>query len=447
MWGWIMSVIDEIFSDGERRPLIVSDDGTIDFWSTLYVTAELRSDGKQTTIKKELYSIKLIRTWEHSTGRDLLEEFRRQKLLDRDTIRSIKDFCLLSAKKGSRKSKKVVNFTRLAKIESPLNTVDKTYQYQRMLGINHYLEFCAWEICKFKPNASELRDKIDKMVILFKSHYPKGLSNISKVTHAEASAFEHFMQVIRIGHEDNPFKNFDTQLRNYLQIAILYWTGCRPSEVLALTLDDIIHDIDEPKLCFIRRHDDINDPRPLQPTLKTQERDIEIPPTLYSDLEYYIRKVRSNYKLSKTHPYIFISQKGESSGIAMSDKNFSSGVMAPLKEVSKSFENIQRRGFRIYFNERFSDQVDKHNAKISKQIQEAEARGGETENIKRLEEQIIRDGKEIDTRMRIMGHSSPTSSRTYLDRRVTRIAKKIHKQMMLDTSATVREIKNARDKK
>ena len=442
-----MRITDEIFSDGERRPLIINDDGTIDFWSTLYTTAVLRSDGKQSTIKKELYSIKLIRTWEHSVGRDLLEEFRRQKLLDKDTIRSIKDFCLLSAKKGSRKSKKIVNFTRLAKIESPLNTVDKTYQYQRMLGINHYLEFCAWEICKFKANASELRDNIDKMVILFKSHYPKGLSNISKVTHAEASAFEHFRLVIRTNHKDNPFKNFDTQLRNYLLIEILYWTGCRPSEVLALTLDDIIHDIDEPKLCFIRRHDDINDPRPFQPTLKTQERDIEIPPALYSDIEYYIRKIRSSYKLSKTHPYIFISQKGETSGIAMSDKNFSAGVMSPLKKVSDSFANIQRRGFRIYFNERFSDQIDKHNAEISKQIQEAEARGGETDNIKQLQEKIVRDGQEIDTRMRLMGHSDPASSRPYLDRHVTRIAKKIHKQMMLDTSTTVREIKGARKKK
>jgi integrase len=442
-----MRVTDEIFEDGERRPLIVSDDGTIDFWSTLYVTAVLRSDAKQTTIKKELYSIKLLRSWEQSTGRDLLEEFRRQKLLTPETIRSIKNFCRLSIKVQSRKPKKIVDFTRLAKTESPLNIVDKNYQYQRMLGINHYLEFCAWEICKFKPNAAVLRDGIEKMVKLFKSHYPKGMSNISKVTHAEASAFEDFMKVIRTDHPDNPFKNFETQLRNYLLINILYWTGCRPSEVLALTMDDITHDIDAPKLCFKRRHDDINDPRKLQPTLKTQERDIEIPPSLYSDLEYYIRKIRPNFKLSKTHPYIFISHKGRSSGTAMSDKNFSSGVMDPLKKVKDDFANIQRRGFRVYFNERFSDQIDNHNAKISTQIKEAEARGGEIEVIKILEKQIIKDGDEVDSRMRLMGHSSPESSRPYLDRHVTRITKKVHKNMMLEISATVREIKNARDKK
>jgi integrase len=438
-----MRVIDEIFSDGERRPLIINDDATIDFWSTLYVTAELRSDGKQNTIKKELYNISLLRKWEQSTGRNLFKEFRRQELLDKTTIKSIKNFCRLSAKQHTRKSKKIVHFTRLAKTESPLNTVDKNYQYQRMLGINSYLKFCAWEICKFKPNASDLKDRIEEMEILFKSHYPKGLSNISKVTHAEASAFEHFRQVIRPDHENNPFKNFDTRLRNYLLIEILYWTGCRPSEILALTLDDIVHDIDVPQLCFKRRHDDPNDPRKAQPTLKTQERDIEIPPSLYTDLEYYIRKVRPNYRLSKTHPYIFIAQKGASSGSAMGDKNFSTGVMEPLKEVDESFTNIQRRGFRIYFNERFSNQIDEHNDKISIQIQEAEARG-EIESVERLRNQIVKDGHEIDTRMRLMGHADPKSSRPYLDRHVTRIANKVHKQMMLDTSSTVREIRDAR---
>lgn len=441
-----MYVTNEIFEDGERRPLIVSDDGAIDFWSTLYVTAELRSDNKQNTINKALYSIKLLRKWEQSIGRNLFDEFRRQKFLDRETIKSIKSFCLLSAKENNRTSKKVVDFTRLAKTESPLNTVGKNYQYQRMLGINHYLKFCAWEICKFKPNAGHLLDGIEKMVKVFESHYPKGISNISKVTHAEANDFEYFRQVSRTDHKDNPFKNFDTRLRNYLLIEILYWTGCRPGEILSLTLDDIIHDIDAPQLSFIRRHDDPNDKRKLQPTLKSQERDIEIPPTLYSDLEYYIRKVRSSYKLSKTHPYIFISQKGESEGEPMGDKNFSSGIMDPLKEISERFANIQRRGFRIYFNERFSDQIDKHNAKISKQIQDAEARGGESETIKRLQAQIIRDGKEIETRMMLMGHSSPTSSRPYLDRHVARLAKKVHKQMMSDTSTTVKEIIDARDK-
>ena len=95
-----MRVTDEIFLDGERRPLIINEDGTIDFWSTLYVTTEMRPDAKQTTIKKELYSIKLLRKWEQSTGRDLFKEFRRQKFLNQETIRSIKNFCRLSAKKN-----------------------------------------------------------------------------------------------------------------------------------------------------------------------------------------------------------------------------------------------------------------------------------------------------------------------------------------------------------
>ena len=33
-----MNVVDYIFSGGERRSLLVSEDSRIDFWSTLYVT-------------------------------------------------------------------------------------------------------------------------------------------------------------------------------------------------------------------------------------------------------------------------------------------------------------------------------------------------------------------------------------------------------------------------
>ena len=80
------------------------------------------------------------------------------------------------------------------------------------------------------------------------------------------------------------------------------------------------------------------------------------------------------------------------------------------------------------------------------EIVNAEIRG-ESENVKRLKKQVIRDGDEVDTRMRIMGHSNPNSARPYLDRHITRIANKVHKEMILGTSAAVEEIKNARYKK
>ena len=49
-----MKVIDHIFSDGERRSLLVHEDMQIDFWSTLYVTAEL------TRSKTKLYKERFV---------------------------------------------------------------------------------------------------------------------------------------------------------------------------------------------------------------------------------------------------------------------------------------------------------------------------------------------------------------------------------------------------
>ena len=48
-----MRVTDEIFSDGERRPITVNDDASIDFWSTLYVTVECSGQAQPDTFIKE----------------------------------------------------------------------------------------------------------------------------------------------------------------------------------------------------------------------------------------------------------------------------------------------------------------------------------------------------------------------------------------------------------
>jgi integrase len=281
---------------------------------------------------------------------------------------------------------------------------------------------------------------------LFKSYYPKGLSKYSRMKHAESEDFEFFRTVIKPNHERNPFSNFPIQLRNYLLIEILYWTGCRPSEVLSLILDDIDYDIASPSISFKRRHDNPTDPRKSEPTLKTQERNVEIPPSLISDLDYYIRNIRSTFNRRKVHSYIFVSHKGKTSGLPMTDKTFSEKVFQPIKHIDKRFKNVQRRGVRIYFNERFSEQVDDINSDINDQIHEAEVKNQKT-LAKQLRNQLISEGDEIDARQLVMGHSSPDSARPYLKRHVERKARKVHKEMMKVVSKVIKEVKDERDRK
>ncbi len=440
-----MRVVDHIFSDGERRPLLVNENFQIDFWSTLYVTVELRQNQKQTTIKKRLYDIKLLRKWEKVNNRNLLDEIKRQKFPTIETVQSIKHFCGLSSKAQSTKGSKVVSFTKLAKRPSAIDHVEKNYQFQRMSSINHFLKFCARELCKFKPNVAELNGKIEEMFQLFKAYYPKKVNQVSKVTHAEAEDFEAFLDVAHPNNPRNPFSNYGIKLRNYLLLQILYWTGCRPSEVLSLTFDDITHDRNEPALRFVRRHDDVNDPRKVQPTLKTQEREINIPPGLYTDLEYYIRTIRPTFNRSKSHPYIFVHHKGPMSGSAMTDKAFSEAVIPKIKSIDMRFNKIQRRGFRIYFNERLSVKIDQLNEEIRERILIAESKGL-FEEVKNLKSKLISHGDEVDLRMRLNGHTRVDSARPYLDRYSERKGQKVHKEMMLDFSATTKEIKNARNK-
>lgn len=55
-----MGVTNIIFSSGERYPCIVHEDGSMDFWTTLYITENLRANSKQTTIRNCLYAILLL---------------------------------------------------------------------------------------------------------------------------------------------------------------------------------------------------------------------------------------------------------------------------------------------------------------------------------------------------------------------------------------------------
>jgi len=438
----VMIVKSNIFSDGERRPLSINDNGEVDFWTTLYLSVEYRSDGKASTIKNELYKIEVLRKWEAHTGRDILAEFRKQVFLDKQTILSIKRFCGYSIKDQKKSTNKVIHFSRVAKSSSALSSVSKEFQYQRMLAINQFLEFCAREICKFKPNSGELNSRIDEMCSLFKKHYPKGLSKGSKATHAETEILDYFLKVAHYSHELNPFSNFNLKFRNYLLIQILYWTGVRPSEVLALRLEDLEHDTEQPALLFRRRHDDKYDPREDQPTLKTQEKVLVIPKWLYDDIELYIRQIRPSFAKSKSHPYLFVSHKGNS-GTAMGKASFADLILK-LKQVDKRFENVQRRGFRIYFNERISDKIDEHNGAIRDKIREAEQKGY-LEEARLLKRDIISEADEIDTRMRLNGHAHGESANAYLQRHARRTANKVQKQMMEDHSEVIKGIKDARN--
>ena len=457
-----MKVEQVIFQSGERFPLLVDEQGVPDFWSTLYVSQKLRAQ-TQSSINGFLRSISLLYKWQKIKGRDLIAEFESR--VDKSTgeffpasipglneVESLKEYCglkneYIEKELSGKPLNKVVKMNAFSLGSgSPLSKVGNDLQQRRMHDISVFLEFVGREIVKRDSRASQYLYELGAMLKLFKSHYPKSDHNNGnqQLPHAEKEAFIKFMEITTVNHEQNPFKGFDAQLRNYLLIQVMYWTGSRSGEVLSLQLDSLDYDTENPKLKILRTHDDPNDSRKYQPATKTKSRSVPIPSSLRDDLDYYINKVRSRFTHSKTHGYIFVSHKGPTAGKPMTNSTFYNRVMQPAKNVNLAmFSLIKRHGFRHIFNELFSERVDAHKKEIDKQIA-AEEKAGNVEKVAELKKQKITEKAEADTRTMLMGWSDSKSAQPYIKRHVIRKARKIHKEMMQDMSKHLNEARKNR---
>lgn len=354
----MFKLIQNIFESGERFPMLVDDYGVPNFWTTLYTTQRLRQR-TQETITSTLRNINHFYKWQDATNRDLIKEIDDGIIPDSNFVLNIKDFCgfkddYIEKRYFSKNKAKVVSLLelKLATV-SILSCVGNDYQKRRMEDICNFLNFVGREIIKGKPNAGLLKEQLNSLGVTFKAHYPKSSygNNNRALPHAEKEVFDQFLSVYDLNSKDNPFKGDDLKLRNYLLMQLLYWTGFRSGEVLTMTVDDINYDTKNPKVSVKRNHDDKNDPRKYQPVAKTNGRDIDVPAELRDAIDYYIHKVRSKFKACKTHPYIFVSHKGPTSGKPLSESTFHNRVVLDIKKLDpKLFEPVKRHGYRHYFN-------------------------------------------------------------------------------------------------
>ncbi len=79
-----------VFDNGERYPILMGVNEMPHFYTTLWVTAKLRSTMAVNTIISRLGAVNWFLQWEKIEGRDLYSEFKCGKFLDAKDIDSIK---------------------------------------------------------------------------------------------------------------------------------------------------------------------------------------------------------------------------------------------------------------------------------------------------------------------------------------------------------------------
>jgi len=418
-----------VFTEGERYPILVDANGMPDFWVTLYVTEILRQDLKQTAIENAIRHIIHLKLWEQINKRDLIAEISACKFPSDIDIISIRDHCRLNTKRlrewhESARTKNVSKFS----VSHPTSTrhlsvVTKEHTANRLAHIAAWLYFVARTMLRMRANFTSLSDQIADMKTKIIAQKPRGLgksqlSNDPNVKAPPPEVFEKLMQTVKVDSPDNPYKSLAVRKRNAAMFEIMYETGMRAGEILALEIGDV--DYQAGTVSVVRRHDNPHDSRKRQPVAKTLERNIPIKLSVAQRLRDYVMDVRSSVPGANKGPLLFVTHKrGRYQGKPISDSSFRNRILGPATGAAPElFDEICRHGFRHNFNYRLSKKIEAHNLR---------AKSDPTLNP-------INEKQEIQLRMQLNGWESEDTAAVYNLRHIQEMANKLQREDMDDLS-------------
>ncbi|NIZ62985.1 site-specific integrase [Sedimentitalea sp. CY04] len=365
-----------IFSGGERFSYLEVECGLPDYWTTLFVTVELRPKLAQNTIHSILSSIRHLKLWEIVNSRDLISEFASQSFLTSADIASLNEHNTLKRSEVERlikgtKSKDVISMqVHHPFAMSALDTISAHQQRQRMNVQARFLVFVGKTKLRHSSCRVQLYEQLDKMEAEMERNSPaasrsSGLQGDPNYRSSPPEVYDEVIRLVRVDNPRNPFRD-NVRLRNQVMFDIMYETGARGGEILGFQIGDI--DWTRRVMKIVRRHDDVLDSRKHQPVAKTEEGEVYITKALAQDLYQYIMKDRSQIEPARSHPYVFVNhRKGVGFGKPVGSATFKTRITKPTStKAPQIFSEITRHGFRHNFNYRLSMKFDEHNARAAK---------------------------------------------------------------------------------
>jgi integrase len=143
------------------------------------------------------------------------------------------------------------------------------------------------------------------------------------------------------------------QKRNYLIILWLLRLGLRRGELLGLRVSDI--DFVRGRVTILRRADDIDDPRTLQPNAKTLPRQLELDRELIELTEDYVLSDRLAFARARRHDFLFVAS---GTGLPLSLPSITKLFRVLSAQPAMQATPLCAHLLRHTWNERFSEIVD-----------------------------------------------------------------------------------------
>jgi integrase len=357
------------FSNGERYPLLLNQQGQPHWHATLYATTQIRNASKApNTIVAVLSAIRILTSWSFSRNQDIESRFSQRRFLNEHELESLRQYTQM-IKTNEPLDQKVIKISRKAEkirgnIKVSETRISGSTQYIRMTYIADYIEWLAINLIErnakqvdantlkaIKKMSDGLRERRPQKIAKSRENARKGLTDQQQET---------LITLIKPESENNPF-SMDLRTRNQLIILLLYHLGLRAGELLALRISDF--DFQKNTLLVARRHDNIHDSRTYQPVVKTFDRQIPLSNQLMKLVSDYVIGLRCKIKTAKQHDYLFVvHQIGPFLGQPLSLKGLAK-VFQEIKNCSPILLNqLTPHVLRHTANDRFSELMDKRGA-------------------------------------------------------------------------------------
>lgn len=360
-------------SSGEGYKLLVdANTGIPLYYPSLYVTSQKRGNGHAlATVQSTITALKTMYAWLDYFNIDIEGRFINKNLLLQNEIISLRDFCKKAVKPTQQKNVLKMALKGAGRHVGGASafSVSSETQYQRLTEIAKYFEFIADYLCPDKDQA-HAKD-IEVMCKRIKAHRPKkkgraGQKNYEKGL--DLGLVDQIFEIMRPGHEKNPFVDKSVQNRNYIIILLFRFLGVRRGELLNIRIEDI--NFSSNYLKIVRRPDSPHDERTYAPNVKTLERHLSINDSLAKYLHDYITVFRRKYKAARKHPYLFVTHKaGRTEGKPLSNSGFGK-MMATLQSYAEELSPVHAHAFRHTWNYEISVAFDNSEEPISEAMQD-----------------------------------------------------------------------------
>lgn len=338
-----------VFEDGERSCAVIDNEGMPLFLPNLFLTTQMRnvSLSSSTLSNNAGHLCAFLQAMEESQINlaARLSEGRVLKSFEVEALRGDLQRRLASKPQGRA----------LHSYFSQSAHISKEVMHARITVSTKYL---GWLATLYLHNPHD-PDELARVLASMREIRPtnKKRNTLRKKRGLNVETASAIKEVLRPGSQYNIWSDAAIQVRNRLILSLLYEAGIRRGELLNLMIEDF--NFSANSLEVVRRADEKADPRLDQPLVKTNDRVIPVKAALMAEVRFYISEHRRHVSGAKKHGFLFVTHKiGPTVGQPMTIVNYKH-VISTLRTAVPPLKDFSGHDLRHYWNERFSDLMDK----------------------------------------------------------------------------------------